>query len=186
MYCKDKAVSDELGTLRENVQAKSVTGEKVIGMYEGVKNNGKIDPDFEFGWFLETVVLRCDGLEVKAKEVLRGMFNGVLRYVTGYKWLEEPPELMDLTGVFVTAEVVQNEQGKNHNEILGSWDIIFTFKKSVSDADKTSRATLFNIENAMERFVRARYNIEEPKDLTYFVLEQQRNNLVTKHFMGVQ
>lgn len=155
-------------------------------MYEGVKNNGKIDPEFEYGWFLETVVLRCDGLEIKAKEVLRGMFYGVLRYVTGYKWLEEPPEMMDLSGVLITAEVVQNEQGKNHNEILGSWDIIFNFKKSVSDSDKTTRATLFSIENSMERFVRARYNIDEPKDLTYFVLEQQRNNLVTKHFMGIQ
>ena len=155
-------------------------------MYEGVKNNGKIDPDFEFAWFLETISLQCDGLEHKAKEILRGMFCGVLRNVTGYKWIEEPPEWMDVTGIRITAEVVQDETGKNHNEILGSWSIIFRFESCRDTAAKeTTKATLFNIQNAMERFIRARYHIDEPKDLAFFVLEQQRKELIEKHFVGV-
>ncbi|MGN0167450.1 MAG: hypothetical protein ACI4AB_05385 [Acetatifactor sp.] len=155
-------------------------------MYEGVKSNGKIDPDFEYGWFLETIELHCDGLEAKAREVLRGMFCGVLRIVTGYKWLEEPPERIDLSGVCITVEVVQDEAGKNHNDILGNWNIIFRFEAGSSAAGKaTTQATLFNIQKTMERFIRARFNIEEPKDLAFFVLEQQRKDLVQKHFVGV-
>lgn len=54
-------------------------------MYEGVKTNGKIDVDFEYTWYLESIELHCDGLETKAREVLHGMFCGVLRLVMGYK-----------------------------------------------------------------------------------------------------
>ncbi len=155
-------------------------------MYDGVKSNGKIDPDFEFAWFLETISLQCDGLEHKANEILRGMFCGALRNVTGYKWIEEPPERMDVTGIRITAEVVQDETGKNHNEILGNWSIIFRFETCRdATAKETTKATLFNIQNAMERFIRARYHIDEPKDLAFFVLEQQRKDLIQKHFVGV-
>ena len=155
-------------------------------MHEGVKSNGKIDPDFEYGWFLETIELHCDGLEAKAREVLRGMFCGVLRIVTGYKWLEEPPERIDISGVCITVVVLQGAGAKNHNDILGNWNIIFRFEAGSSAAGKvTTQATLFNIQKTMERFIRARYNIEEPKDLAFFVLEQQRKDLVQKHFVGV-
>ena len=36
-------------------------------MYEGIKNNGKVDLDFELGWFTETIELICDGEEEKAR-----------------------------------------------------------------------------------------------------------------------
>lgn len=154
-------------------------------MYEGVKGNKKIDPDFEYGWFMEGIELHCDGLEMKAREVLRGMFCGVLRLVTGYKWLEEPPNSIDITGICITTEVVQNAAGKNHSDILGNWDIIFRFAACEDAGAKgTTWATLVNIQKAMERFVRGRYDIEEPKDLAFFLLERQRKELIEKHFVG--
>lgn len=154
-------------------------------MYEGVKNNGKIDPDFEYGWFMEGIELYCDGLEMKATEVLRGMFCGVLRLVTGYKWLEEPPKEIDVTGVRITTEMVQNEAGKNHSDILGNWDMIFRFETCQDKkAKETTLTALVSIRKSMERFVRARYDIEEPKDLAFFLLEQQRKELIQKHFIG--
>lgn len=156
-------------------------------MYEGVKANGKIDPDFEYAWYMEAIELNCDGLEIKAREVLRGMFCGVLRIVLGYKWLEECPVGIDLTGIHITASVQQNDTGKNHNDILGNWDIIFTFEECGDSTKKaTTKATLFSIQKSMERFVRARFDIKEPEDLTLFLLEQQRKDLVQKHFVGIK
>ena len=159
----------------------------------GIDNNyvnlleRKIDPDFEYAWYMEAIELNCDGLEVKAREVLRGMFCGVLRIVLGYKWLEECPVGIDLTGIHITASVQQNDTGKNHNDILGNWDIIFTFEECGDSTKKaTTKATLFSIQKSMERFVRARFDIKEPEDLTLFLLEQQRKDLVQKHFVGIK
>lgn len=81
-------------------------------MFEGIKEKGKIDPEFEYGWYMESIDLHCDGVENRAKEVLWGMFRGVLRFVTGYRWLEECPMGIDLTGINVTAVAQQNEAGK--------------------------------------------------------------------------
>lgn len=154
-------------------------------MYEGIKNNGKVDLDFELGWFTETIELICDGEEAKAREVLRGMFCGVLQYVTGYKWLEEPPAEISVKDVCLTTMVEQSETGKNHSDILGNWNIIFRFEPCDGSAEKrTTKAALVSVENAMERFVRARYHLEEPKDLAFFVLEEQRTDLIEKHFTG--
>ena len=104
-------------------------------MYEGIKNNGKVDLDFELGWFTETIELICDGEEAKAREVLRGMFCGVLRYVTGYKWLEEPPAEISVKDVCLTTMVEQSETGKNHSDILGNWNIIFRFEPCDGSAE---------------------------------------------------
>lgn len=154
-------------------------------MYEGVKANGKIDSEFEYNWYLEAIELHCDGLEIKAREVLRGMFCGVLRIVMGYKWLEECPTGIDLTGIRITVEARQSEKGKNHNDILGNWDIIFTFEACEDETEKaTTEATLFSIQKSMERFVRGRFDKKEPEDLTLLLLQQHRNELVQKHFRG--
>ncbi len=155
-------------------------------MFEGVKEGGKIDLEFEYGWYMESIDLHCEGLETKAREVLRGLFCGVLRMVTGYKWLEDCPENIDLTGINVTAVAQQSENGKNRNEILGSWDIIYSFEACEDKAAKvTTSATLFSIERSMERFVRGRYDLREPEDLRRILLEQQRNDLIMKHFTGI-
>ena len=45
-------------------------------MYEGIKNNGKVDLDFELGWFTETIELICDGEEAKAREVTGNVLWG--------------------------------------------------------------------------------------------------------------
>lgn len=154
-------------------------------MYEGVKANGKIDSDFEYSWYMESIELHCDGLEAKASEVLRGMFCGVLRIVTGYKWLEECPTGIDLTGVKITLEARQSETGKNHNDILGNWDIIFKFEACGDSGERaTTETTLFSIQKSMERFVRGRFDIKEPEDLSILLVEQQRKELVQKHFVG--
>ena len=154
-------------------------------MYEGVKANNKIDSDFEYSWYMESIELYCDGLETKANEVLRGMFCGVLRIVTGYKWLEECPAGIDLTGVKITLEARQSETGRNHNDILGNWDIIFRFEACGDSAEKATRSeTLFSIQKSMERFVRGRFDIKEPEDLSILLVEQQRRELVQKHFVG--
>lgn len=154
-------------------------------MYEGVKANGKIDLDFEYAWYLESIELHCDGLETKAREVLRGMFSGVLRLVMGYKWLEECPTGIDLTGVKITVVAQQSENGKNHNDILGNWNIIFTFEACEDNTEKaTTEAALFSIQKSMERFVRGRFDVKEPEDLSLFLLQQQRKELVQKHFKG--
>lgn len=155
-------------------------------MYEGMKENGKIDPEFEYSWYMEAIDLHCEGVEERAREVLWGMFRGVLRFVTGYRWLEECPTGIDLTGISVTTEAQQNDAGKNHHDILGNWDIIFTFTPC-EDSRKiaTTRSALMSIEKSMERFVRSRYDLKEPTDLSLLLLEQQRTELVEKHFTGV-
>lgn len=154
-------------------------------MFEGTQQKGKIDPEFEYGWYMESIDLHCDGVEGRAEEVLRGMFRGVLRYVTGYRWLEECPTGIDLTGINVTAVAQQNEAGKNHHDILGNWDIVFTFTPCEdSSAKATTRNTLVSIRKSMERFVRTRYDLKEPEDLSLILLEQQRKELIEKHFIG--
>ena len=155
-------------------------------MFEGTKEKGKIDPEFEYGWYMESIDLRCDGVEDRAREVLWGMFRGVLRFVTGYRWLEECPKGINLTGLNVTAVAQQNDAGKNHHDILGNWDIIFTFAPCEdSNAKVTNRNTLISIRKSMERFVRSRFDLKEPEDLSLILLEQQRKELVEKHFVGV-
>lgn len=155
-------------------------------MYEGMKEKGKIDPEFEYSWYMESIDLHCEGVEDRAREILWGMFRGVLRFVTGYRWLEECPTGISLAGISVTAVAQQNEAGKNHHDILGNWDIIFTFTSCEDSAKKaTTRSTLMSIEKSMERFVRTRYDLKEPTDLSLLLLEQQRKELVEKHFTGV-
>ena len=86
----------------------------------------------------------------------------------------------------MTAVAQQSENGKNRNEILGSWDIIYSFEACEDKAAKvTTTATLFSIERSMERFVRGRYDLREPEDLRRILLEQQRNDLIMKHFTGI-
>lgn len=154
-------------------------------MFERTQEKGKIDPEFEYGWYMEAIDLHCDGAEDKAREVLWGMFRGVLRFVTGYRWLEECPVGIDLRGINVTAEARQNDAGKNHHDILGNWDIIFTFTPCEdSSAKVTTRSTLMSIQKSMERFVRSRFDLKEPEDLSLLLLEQQRKELIEKHFTG--
>lgn len=154
-------------------------------MFEGTHEKGKIDPEFEYGWYMESIDLHCDGVEDRAREVLWGMFRGVLRYVTGYRWLEECPKGINLAGLNVTAVARQNEAGKNRHDILGNWDIVFTFTPCENSGAKvTTRATLVSIQKSMERFVRTRYDLKEPEDLSLILLEQQRKELVEKHFIG--
>lgn len=154
-------------------------------MFEGTKPKGKLDAEFEYGWYMESIDLHCDGVEERAKEILWGMFRGVLRYVTGYRWLDECPTGIDLTGLTVTATAQQNDAGKNHHDILGNWDIVFTFTPCQDKGTRaTTRGTLISIRKSMERFVRNRFDIKEPEDLSLILLEQQRRDLVEKHFTG--
>lgn len=155
-------------------------------MFEGTNEKGKIDPEFEYGWYMESIDLHCDGVEDRAREVLWGMFRGVLRFVTGYRWLEECPKGINLAGLNVTAVAQQNKAGKNRHDILGNWDIIFTFAPCEdSNAKVTTRNTLISIRKSMERFIRSRFDLKEPEDLSLILLEQQRKELVEKHFVGV-
>lgn len=150
------------------------------------QDSGKINPEFEYGWFKESIELHCDGLEDKAHEVLWGMFRGVLRYVTNYRWLEECPMGIDLTGVNVTVAAEQNAEGKNRHDVLGNWDFVFTFAACQDSKKKaTTLSTLKSIQSSMERFLRSRFKIKEPEDLSLFLLEQQRKELVEKHFIGI-
>lgn len=151
-----------------------------------MQESGKINPEFEYEWFMESIELHCDGLEEKAKEVLWGMFRGVLRYVTNYRWLEECPKGIDLTGINFTVAAEQNVEGKNRHDILGNWDFVFTFTACEDSKKKaTTLATLESIQSTMERFLRTRFKIKEPEDLSLFLLEQQRKELVEKHFIGI-
>lgn len=151
-----------------------------------VQDNGKINPEFEYEWFMESIELHCDGLEDKAKEVLWGMFRGVLRYVTNYRWLEECPMGIDLTGVNVTVAAEQNADGKNRHDVLGNWDFVFTFTVCQDSKKKaTTLSALKSIQSSMERFLRSRFKIREPEDLSLLLLEQQRKELVEKHFTGI-
>ncbi|MCM1193390.1 MAG: hypothetical protein NC123_11245 [Butyrivibrio sp.] len=155
-------------------------------MFEGTNQKGKIDAEFEYGWYMESIELHCEGVEDKAREVLWGMFRGVLRFVTGYRWLDECPTGIDLKGINVTAVAQQNDAGKNHHDILGNWDIVFTFTPcGDSNAKVTTKNTLISIRKSMERYVRARYDLKEPEDLSLILLEQQRKELIEKHFVGI-
>jgi len=155
-------------------------------MFERTKENGKIDPEFEYGWYLESIELHCEGVEEKAKEVLWGMFRGVLRFVTNYRWLEECPKGIDLTGINVTAAAERNEAGKSHHDILGNWDLVFTFAPcGDSKAKVTTKAALMSIQGSMERFIRSRFDLKEPEDLSLILLEQQRKEMIEKHFIGI-
>ena len=31
-------------------------------MYEGMKEKGKIDPEFEYSWYMESIDLHCEGV----------------------------------------------------------------------------------------------------------------------------
>jgi len=156
-------------------------------MYEGVKrNSGKIDADEEYHTYMESITLEADGVELEAHLLLSGLFSGVMRIVMGHKWLKDCPEHIDVHGIKITSDIIPNEQGKNHNDFWGYCDIVFTFTR-VEDkkAEVTKATSLASIMGTMERFVRAKFDVKEPQDLSKILLEQQRKDLILKHFDGI-
>lgn len=155
-------------------------------MYEGIKQNGKIDIDVEYSWYMESISLNAEGLSVEAGQLLFGMFCGAMRIVMGHKWLKDCPEHIDVHGIKVTTDIRSNELGRNYNDFMGNCDIIFSFERVEEPmAEVTTAASLANILGTMERFIRARFGIKEPEDLAKFILEQQRKDLILKHFDGI-
>lgn len=94
-----------------------------------------------------------------ARSALFQLFCGATRIVLDYRWITECKGY-DLSGIQISRELIQDSNGQRGNDILGKW----SFKLWVEEGT-TSVQTLKSIERDMERFVRMRFQINEPKDL---------------------
>lgn len=143
-------------------------------MYDGINTNGsKLNIDFEFEWFLNTLEINeCYRWE-DARNALFQLFCGAIRIVLDYRWITECKGY-DLSGIKISRELIQDSNGQRGNDILGKW----SFKLWVEEGT-TSIQTLESIEGDMERFARMRFQINEPKDPNAIREEYERKQMLS-------
>lgn len=79
----------------------------------------------------------------------------------------------DLSGIKISRELIQDSNGQRGNDILGKWSFTLWVEEGT-----TSIQTLESIERDMERFVRMRFQINEPKDLNAIREEYERKQML--------
>lgn len=153
-------------------------------MYEGIETASltKLDTRFEFDWYLRTVDFIAEEKALETQNALYQLFLGAMRVVFDYKWLPECKGY-NLDGISIIASIEEDENGhrKNeNNEALGKWEMRIHCKSG-----KTNVANLLNIEKDMERFIRARFGVKIPEDLTAIKQEYERKQTLTL-FTGME
>ncbi len=142
-------------------------------MYDGANGKeSKMNIDFEFEWFLNTLEIEeCYRWE-DVRNALLQLFCGAARIVLDYRWIAECKGY-DLSGIKIGRDFVQDSNGQRGSEILGKWSF-----RLFSEEGTTTCHTLECIEKDMERFLRMRFHIEEPKDLNAIKEEYQRKQVL--------
>ena len=105
-----------------------------------------------------------------------------MRVFLDYKWLPECKGY-NLDGISIIASIEEDENGhreNKNNEALGKWEMRIHCKSG-----KTYVTNLLNIEKDMERFIRARFGVKIPEDLTAIRQEYERKQILTL-FTGME
>ena len=153
-------------------------------MYEGIETASltKLDTRFEFDWYLRTVDFIAEEKALETQNALYQLFLGAMRVVLDYKWLPECKGY-NLDDISIIASIEEDENGhreNENNEALGKWEMCIHCKSG-----KTNVANLLNIEKDMERFIRARFGVKIPEDLTAIKQEYERKQTLTL-FTGME
>lgn len=153
-------------------------------MYEGIETASltKLDTRFEFDWYLRTVDFIAEEKALETQNALYQLFLGAMQVVFDYKWLPECKGY-NLDGISIIASIEEDENGhreNENNEALGKWEMRIYCKSG-----KTNVANLLNIEKDMERFIRARFGVKIPEDLTAIKQEYERKQTLTL-FTGME
>ena len=137
-------------------------------MYDGANGKeSKMNIDFEFEWFLNTLEIEDCYRWEDVRNALLQLFCGAARIVLDYRWIAECKGY-DLSVIKIGRDFVQDSNGQRGSEILGKWSF-----RLFSEEGTTTRHTLECIEKDMERFLRMRFHIEEQKDLNAIKEEYQ-------------
>ena len=150
-------------------------------MYEGIEtaSHTKLDTRFEFDWYLRTVDFKPLEKTLETQDALYELFLGAMRVVFDYKWLPECKGF-DLHGISISGNMEADEHGHRENKVLGKWEMRIRCKAGVTEA-----TNLLNIEKDMERFIRARFGVKPPEDLTAIKQEYERKRMLTL-FTGME
>lgn len=147
-------------------------------MFEGIKAvevpGSRLDMDFEFEWFLQTIEVNCTEHWNEVRNALFQLFCGAMRVITDYRWIPECKET-SLSGIEIKCALAPDENGKRENDVLGKWTFYL-----VAGSGKTTKEAIENIEKDMERFLRARFDIKKPIDLNAVREEYERKKLLEK------
>lgn len=147
-------------------------------MFDGLKlmdaHGSRLDMEFEFDWFLRTIEVDCPNRWNEVRDALYHLFCGAMRVITDYRWIPECKETI-LSGINITCELKEDENGKRESKSLGKWTFYLTVKSGT-----TSKENIENLEKDMERFLRARFNIKESHDLNVVREEYERKKLLEK------
>lgn len=153
-------------------------------MYEGIETASltKLDTRFEFDWYLRTVDFIAEEKALETQNALYQLFLGAMRVVLDYKWLPECKGYnLDVISIIASIEEDKNGHRENeNNEAFGKWEMRIHCKSG-----KTNVANLLNIEKDMERFIRARFGVKIPEDLTAIKQEYERKQTLTL-FTGME
>lgn len=153
-------------------------------MYEGIETASltKLDTRFEFDWYLRTVDFIAEEKALETQNALYQLFLGAMRVVFDYRWLPECKGY-NLDDISIIASIEEDENGhreNENNEAFGKWEMRIHCKSG-----KTNVANLLNIEKDMERFIRARFGVKIPEDLTAIKQEYERKQTLTL-FTGME
>ena len=147
-------------------------------MFEGIKAvevpGSRLDMDFEFEWFLQTIEVNCTEHWNEVRNALFQLFCGAMRVITDYRWIPECKET-SLSGIEIKCALAPDENGRRENDVLGKWAFYL-----VAGSGKTTKEAIENIEKDMERFLRARFDIKKPIDLNAVREEYERKKLLEK------
>lgn len=153
-------------------------------MYEGIETTSlsKLDTRFEFDWYLRTIDFIAEEKALETQNALYQLFLGAMRVVFDYRWLPECKGY-NLDDISIIASIEEDKNGyreNENNEALGKWEMRIHCKSG-----KTNVANLLNIEKDMERFIRARFGVKIPEDLTAIKQEYERKQTLTL-FTGME
>lgn len=153
-------------------------------MYEGIETASltKLDTRFEFDWYLRTVDFIPEEKALETQNALYQLFLGAMRVVFDYRWLPECKGY-NLDGISIVVNIEEDENGhreNENNESFGKWEMRIHCKSGTTDV-----ANLLNIEKDMERFIRARFGVKVPEDLTAIRQEYERKQMLAL-FTGME
>lgn len=98
-------------------------------MFEGTKAaeapGSRLDMDFEFEWFLQTIEIDCAEHWNDVRNVLFQLFCGAMRVITDYRWIPECKEI-SLSGIEIRCDLAPDENGRRGNNALGKWTFYLT------------------------------------------------------------